>query len=146
MSRTGFRRGDRARANAIFRALPLRIRQEVTDALEENAKELTAAIQRRVPTDTGDLAASVRWEWGKAAQQRGGAQTRAAGADADIAVRVIEGDRSTFYATHVEFGTVNAPARPHFFPTWRQLRRRLRARLNRAVRKAVTHVAGLRTP
>ncbi len=137
MSRSGFRRGDRQRANALFRTLPAAIRQEVGDALDENAEELAEAIRRRVPADGGDLTASVRWERGKAAQSRGGVQTRAAGADADLTVRVIEGDDDTFYAGYVEHGTVNHPAQPHFFPTYRQLRRQLQARLRRAVTKAV---------
>jgi HK97 gp10 family phage protein len=141
MSRTGFRAGDRRRANALFRSLPVAIRREVTQALEENAEELAEAIRRRVPTDKGDLADSVRWAKGKAAATSGGRQTRAAGADGDISVRVIEGDDDAFYAGHVEHGTVNHPAQPHFFPTYRQLRRKLKSRLNRAMRKAIAYVA-----
>lgn len=140
MSRTGFRAGDRQRANALFRRLPLVIRKEISDALEANAKELTEAIRRRVPTDDGDLANSVRWEKGSGAQRLNGTRIQA-GANADLSVRVIEGDRNTFYAGHVEHGTVNHPAQPHFFPTWRQLRRKLKARLNKAMRKAIAYVA-----
>lgn len=140
MSQTGFRTGDRRRANALFRRLPLAIRKEISDALEENAEELAEAIRRRVPADGGDLAASIRWAKGSGAQNLNGQRIQA-GANADLSVRVIEGDQATFYARHVEFGTVNHPAQPHFFPTYRQLRRRLRARLNRAMRKAIAYVA-----
>lgn len=140
-TQTRFRLGDRARAARVFRALPQRFHKEIADALEENAKELVAAIERRVPADGGDLAASVRWAKGKGADRNG----QGAGRDADISVRVIEGDRNTFYAGHIEHGTVHSQAQPHFFPTYRQLKRRLAARLRRAVTKAVNHVAAMRT-
>ena len=140
MSRSGFRRGDRARANARFRALPAAIRSKVEDALVKNAEELTKAIQRRVPQDTGDLAGTVRWLRGKGAGGRG-TRVGAAGRDSDISVRVVEGDRNSFYAWFVEHGTVNFPAQPHFFPTYRQLQRKLKSRLTRAVRDVIKAMA-----
>lgn len=136
MSRTGFRRGDRQRANAKFRALPAAIRQHVSDALEENAEELAEAIRRRVPADGGDLTTSVTWKKGK-----GATATATAGADPDLTVRVIEGDEDTFYAGFVEHGTVNHPAQPHFFPTYRQMKRKLKSRLTRAVRRVIQDMA-----
>lgn len=142
MSRSGFRRGDRQRANAKFRALPAAIRKHVSDALEENAEELAEAIRRRVPADGGDLTASVTWKKGKAAT----GPTGTAGADPDLTVRVIEGDEDTFYAGFVEHGTVNHPAQPHFFPTYRQMKRKLKSRLTRAVRLVIKDMAAAGIP
>lgn len=135
MAGSGFRSGDRERAKAKFRALPKAVRKHVEEALEQNAEELSAAIKRRVPRDTGDLAESVRWEKGAA---RG--KYRERGSDPDLTVRVIEGDRENFQAPWIEHGTKDIPAQPHFFPTYRSMRRRLKSRLSRAVTKAVKEI------
>lgn len=132
---SGFRSGDRARAKARFRALAPAIKRGVEDALESNAAELAEAIRRRVPIDQGDLAESVTWKKGAARDQR---SRKGRGDDPDLTVRVIEGFANKgFYAAMVEFGTVNTAAQPHFFPTWRQNKRRIKARLSRAVSKAI---------
>jgi hypothetical protein len=132
MAGSGFRAGDRERVRSLFRSLPKKARDHVGEALEQNAEELAAAIKRRVPRDTGDLADSVRWEKGAA-----GSKSKERGADPDLTVRVIEGDRKNFQAPWIEHGTQAAPAQPHFFPTYRGMRRRLRSRLSRAVSKAI---------
>lgn len=136
---SGFRSGDRARAKARFRLLPAIIKKHVEDALEDNAVELAAAIKRRVPVDQGDLAESVTWKKGAARDQR---TRKGRGDDPDLTVRVIEGyGRKGFYAGMVEFGTVDTPAQPHFFPTYRQMKRKLKSRLSRAVGKAIREAA-----
>lgn len=132
MAGSGFRSGDRERARAKFRALPKAVRKNVEIALEQNAEELAAAIKRRVPRDTGDLADTVRWEKGSA-----GSKSKERGADPDLTVRVIEGDRKNFQAPWIEHGTQAMQAQPHFFPTYRSMRRRLKSRLSRAVGKAI---------
>lgn len=137
MARSGFRSGDRQRAREKFRALPKAVRKNVEDALEQNAEELTQAIKRRVPVQKngngGELRDTVKWSKGAAKSK-----TRNRGDDPDLTVRVTEGDgRMGFYAGMVEFGTVKSAPKPHFFPTWRAMRRRLRGRLSRAVNKAI---------
>lgn len=141
---TRIRQGDRARANRVFRALPIQIQREVSLAIEQNAQELAEAIRRRTPVRGGDLTASVRVERGQAARSNS-RNASTAGNNADIAAQVIQGGGDTFYARFVEHGTVNHRAQPHFYPTYRQLLRKMRARLARAVNKAVRHVAALRT-
>lgn len=132
MAGSGFRSGDREKTRAKFRALPKAVRKNVEDALEQNAEELSQAIKRRVPVEYGDLQKSVTWKRGAAKSK-----TRGQGDDPDLTVRVVEGDRDAFYAPFVEYGTAAAPAQPHFFPTYRSLRRRLKSRLSRAVLKAI---------
>lgn len=136
MAGSGFRPGDRERARAKFRRLPASVRKNVEAALEQNAEELTQAIKRRAPVQKingGELRDTVRWAKGAAKSK-----TRDQGADPDLTVRVTEGDaKKGFYAGMVEFGTVNSAPQPHFFPTWRAMKRRLKGRLSRAVNKAI---------
>lgn len=137
MARSGFRAGDRDRAKALFRALPKSVRKGTERALLEAGTELAAAIKRRVPVDEGDLRDSVRVKRGKPARSSKGQIVDAAGADADLTIRVIEGDKETGYVYPVEFGAVDRPAQPHFFPTWREKRKRLKAKITRVQRKAI---------
>lgn len=142
MARTGFRPGDRARAKSKFLKLSPTIRRHVTEALRENAEELTEAIRRRVPVDDGDLRDSVQWAKGLPKGKLSDGSVREAGAQADLSVRVVAGDKRSFYAPFVEFGSRDTPAQPFFFPTYRALKRKLKARLSRAVGKAVKEVQG----
>lgn len=139
MARTGFRSGDRERAKARFRRLPEAVRKGTQRALLEAATELAGAIKRAVPVARGDLRDSVRVKRGKAASR-----DQQAGVDPDLTIRVTEGDRDTFYAPFVEFGTADQPAQPHFFPTYRANRKRLarqiKAAQRRAIKKGVTDV------
>lgn len=136
MARSRFRAGDRERAKALFRALPLAARKGTSRALLEAATELAAAIKRAVPVDHGDLRDSVRVKRGKRQDQSRG-RNQDAGTDPDLTVRVTEGDRKTFYAPFVEFGTKDRPAHPHFWPTYRANKRRLSRRIKAAQRKAL---------
>lgn len=110
-----------ARLKARFAKLPAKIKVEVRRSLEQSADELVAFQRRLVPVDDGDLRDSI--------QKRDGRH--------DLSVEVVAGNRKAFYAAMVEFGTVNAPAQPYFFPPYRTLRKRIRARTSRAIRKAV---------
>lgn len=104
----------------------------MSDALETNAEELAEAIRRRVPVEHGDLRDSVGWARGRRGKRAtGGDEAR------DLSVTVFEGDDAAFYATFVEHGTADRTAQPHFFPTYRSLKRRLKSRLSRAVGKAI---------
>jgi HK97 gp10 family phage protein len=136
MAGSKFRAGDRERAKDMFRKLPRSVRKATSVALDGAATELSDAIRRRVPEDQGGLKDSVRWDRGASKDAK-----KAAGADPDLTVRVIEGDRKAFYASMVEFGTTRTPAQPHFYPTYRSLRKRLSGRIKRAQRKAIKEAA-----
>lgn len=167
MARTGFRSGDRERLRKRFRAISPALRLAVEEALEANAAELTEAVRRNVPIDDGDLKASIRWRKGLPKAKRRDGTVREAGQDPDLSVRVIAGDEKAFYARLVEFGTAPSaaeaprqnrnyrrtvvmtkgkaahagiPAQPFFFPTYRAWKRKLKARLSRAVGKAIKGV------
>lgn len=104
-----------------FAKIPAKIRAEVRIALEKSADELVSTQQQLVPIDRGDLQASIHKRDGRH----------------DLSVEVVAGSDRAFYAAFVEFGTVNTPAQPYFFPPYRALRKRFVARTKRAVGKAV---------
>jgi HK97 gp10 family phage protein len=52
-----------------------------------------------------------------------------------------DGRRPYDYALAVEYGTQSKPARPFFWPNYRQNRRRVRAALTKAMRKAAKDLA-----
>lgn len=125
----------------MFRALPKSVRKGTSRALLEAGAEMAGIIKRAVPVDDGALRDSVQVKRGKSAKRQRGQVVEAAGADADLTVRVTEGDRKAFYAAWVEFGTRNRPAQPHFFPSWRANRKRLIRRIRAVQRKAIREAA-----
>lgn len=102
-------------------SLPQKIRTEVKASLETSADELVAFQRRLVPVDRGDLRDSILKRDGRH----------------ELSVEVVAGNNKAFYAAMVEFGTVNAPAQPYFFPPYRALKKRIKSRTSRAVKKAV---------
>lgn len=104
-----------------FSRLPAKMKAEVKLALEQSADELVGFQKRLAPVDDGDLRDSIRKRPGQH----------------ELAVEVAAGDKKTFYVGMVEFGTINAPAQPFFFPAYRSLRKRIKGRTSRAVKKAV---------
>lgn len=93
------------------------VAKEISAAMAANASDMLEAVLPRVPEDQGDL----RRATGK--EQIGVAPA--------IRWRVFSGDAKAFYARFVEF---NQGA--YFYPTYRALRRRMKARLGRAFGKA----------
>jgi HK97 gp10 family phage protein len=104
-----------------FARLPAKMKAEVKVAIETGADELVAMQKRLVPVDQGDLQDSIRKEPGRH----------------EMSVSVKAGSNRAFYARFQEFGTVDHPPQPFFFPPYRALRRRIRSRIGRAVSKAV---------
>jgi HK97 gp10 family phage protein len=142
---------------AKMAAMPPAVRSAVKQALAQGADEITEAMQRQAPEDTGKLKRSIRQTWGggKVAYSSLAGSAGEAG-DPDLSVRISAGDSSVRYAHLVEFGTAphlngglfagsrhpgTAP-RPFFFPVFRAYRRRARSRISRATTRAVKKVAG----
>lgn len=105
--------------------IPEKVKRRINAANEKSAEELAALITRLAPKDEGDLIASIRYF----------EVTRTTGGG--ITWRVTEGDETAFYARMVEFGNGTAPARPHFYPAVRSLRRLIRNRQLRAFRQGL---------
>lgn len=124
--------------NRRWAAIPDRVRMNVRYEMEEQAEKIVADMYRLAPHLTGDLAGSIQWTWGEApegsmtiGQVGGGAKYGA------MRITIYAGGGEAFYARFQEFGTVNMPANPFFFPVWRLNKRRLRSAVSRAVSKAI---------
>lgn len=125
-----------------LRALPDAVKDEIKAALAQSAEEIADMARRLAPRgDTGNLAASIGWTFGKAPK---GSMVLAEGDSDELDLRVIvyAGNDKAFYARWQEFGTVKMAANPFFFPAYRSQRRRVRSRITRATRKAAKKVAG----
>lgn len=123
---------------AFKRALakvPAAVRREVDGANAKSAAEWVAAAKAAAPTDPEDgtpLKDSIRHE----RTPEGGQVIRAGGPT--TTKPVLNGQDGTYdYALAQEFGTVDMPANPFFWPTYRLLRKRFDARRRRALNKAM---------
>lgn len=123
--------------NRRWKAIPKNARINVRHAMEEAANDIVEEMQSRAPYEDGDLQASIGWTWGDAPAgtliigKVGKAEYGA------MRITIYAGGSDAFYAKFQEFGTVNMPANPFFFPVWRARRRRVKSRISRAISKAV---------
>lgn len=126
--------------NRRWAAIPAAVRANVRYEMEEMAEKIVADMYRLAPHLTGDLAGSIQWTWGEAPEgsmtigKVGGAEYGA------MRITIYAGGGDEFYARFQEFGTVNMPANPFFFPVWRLNKRRVRSAVSRAVSKAIKQV------
>ncbi len=129
--------------------IPVKVVEAAKAALEENAVEIVALMRKLVPVESGALRDSIGWTWGDAPAgsitigtvKGGKADGRAYGS---LVITIYAGtrnkslgERDAFYAGFQEFGTKNMPANPFFYPAYRAKRGSARARVTRAVKKAV---------
>lgn len=125
-------------------AIPQVARAELRKALEVSASEMVSTARSFAPVDSGALRTSIDHTFGeyKAANAnvRG---VRAGGGvgDKDLSVTIHAGDASAYYAAFVEFGTQDSVAQPYFFPAYRLTKKRVRGRMNRALKVAAKKVA-----
>lgn len=117
----GFSNRDRLRRK--MKAIPVAVRKAARAQLKANAEQLVETQQRFAPVEDGKLQASIK-------QQDVSDSTR-------ISRRVTAGGREAPYASWVEFGHGNAAPRPFFWPAYRVMKRRFKARMTRAAKKAV---------
>lgn len=150
-----------------LKAIPEAARASLISAMEAGADDVVRLARGLVPVDDGDLRDSIGWTWGDPPK---GAivitRARPRKNDSDIRLTVYAGNDKAFYARWLEFGTAphkikakNYPAlgrdgrfgpevdhpgkaaQPFFFPAWRAERKRMRAKLRRAITKAAKKVA-----
>lgn len=116
--------------------LPKRVQQALRDAMEKSADDVVSMMKRLAPIDSGDLQMSISWTWGDppkgavvVAQSEPG--------PGDLRITIFAGNKEAYYARWIEFGTAEMRAQPFFYPSWRTKRRSVRARMARAMKKAV---------
>lgn len=138
-----------AKLDRKLKRLPTVARTAIRSAMEQGADEMVALAKSLVPVDSGALRDSIGWTWGKAPK---GAMTLAKltsnNLAADLTLTIFVGsrdkslgDRDAYYARWVEFGTINMPAQPYFYVSWRALKKRIRGRVTRSMNKAAKKVA-----
>lgn len=147
--------------NKKVAAIPKRVEARAKIAMEKGAEELVEMMKRLVPVDDGDLRDSIGWTWGAA--PKGSVVFAESGADSrGLKITVYAGNEKAYYARWVEFGTAahnvalgggtvagvrqaaagegnghpGSRAQPFFFPSYRALRKRIRARIRRETAKA----------
>lgn len=136
--------------------LPARSRAAIGQAIREGANEIVAAQKRLAPKRTGALADSIVATSGAAAPAyaQGGRRGSQAG-DPELTVVITAGNSQVRYAHLVEFSTAphenkglfegsdhpGTHAQPFFYPAARAHRKRVKARITRAVRKAAREEA-----
>lgn len=121
----------------LTKTIPNRVELAAREALEQNATELVAEMKRLSPKLTGDLKDSINWTWGDAPA---GAMVigKVFGNEyKTMRITVYAGGGGEFYARFQEFGTVNMPPTPFFFPSYRKLKRRMKGRVTRKINKAI---------
>lgn len=118
-------------------------------AMEEVAQEIVSAMREAAPQGaTGRLRNSIGWTWGdlppgtfmideiRSGRNKGDQY-------ATLRIKIYAGAGEGFYARFHEFGTKDGktPARPFFYPTWKQMRagfrRKIRARVRAAIKDAL---------
>ncbi|MFI0846433.1 HK97-gp10 family putative phage morphogenesis protein [Mesorhizobium sp. IMUNJ 23232] len=119
--------------NRKLRAMPVAARQELEKAVNEGAARVATLASALAPKDTGLLASTVRVEAGAHSLQKlvvvGGEATEK---------EVRKGSGAEFdYAKAQEWGTKEMEKNPSLYPAFRTLKKSIRARMNRAVRKAI---------
>lgn len=153
MAITGVKQRNRSALLRKLASLPEVVRTEVGKAINEGAEEIAALQRRLAPKKTGALARSIVVTRGGNAPKYAalGASRVTTEGEADLSVIVSAGNSEVRYAHLVEFGAAphkaggkfegadhpGAKAQPFFYPGYRALKKRTRARISRAGRKAV---------
>lgn len=131
-----------SKLQAKLRRLPESVRKNMRNEMAIQAEHITDMMRRIVPVSVdgshgnppGTLRDSIDWTFGRAPKGSSViAQVKSKIAD-DLVITIFAGSSEAFYARWQEFGTVNAPAQPYFYVSWRASRRGAK----RALRKALT--------
>ena len=140
--------------NRKLTRLPAMVKKPVREAMEKGADEIVAMARSLVPENSGALRNSIGWTWGRAPKgSMAIANVEVPGGG--LTITIYAGDSEAFYARWVEFGasahkaggkfagaTIPAiPASPFFYVSFRTNRRRVKARITRAINKAAKEVA-----
>jgi hypothetical protein len=152
---------NRERLKRKLIAVPEFVKAEIKLAMEQSAQEIVKLAQQLVPVRDGDLHDSIGWTWGDA--PKGSIAIATVGAGKELRITIYAGDEKAYYARWVEFGVAASSRgqritnrsgrsrvsggatgqgpRPFFFPAYRIGRKKAKARVSRAVRKAAKRAA-----
>ncbi len=124
------------RLSRRLKAIPVAVKKAVVPALQQSGSELVGAMRSLAPVDTGDLRDSIKYTMpGNSTppySQPGGSRIAA-----ENQVLVTAGNTDVRYPHLQEYGTVNNPPHPFFWPAFRLKRKKLANRIKRSISKAV---------
>lgn len=111
-------------------------------AMEEGAEEVCDYMRQLVPHKSGDLRNSINWTWGDLPPGTFMVDEIRSGSNqgdqyATLRIKIYAGSKDAFYARFQEFGTVDMPAHPFFFPGWKAKRAAFRKKIRDRVRAAI---------
>lgn len=111
-------------------------REAVMPALIKSANEIADGQRAMVPVDSGELKESITvtppGQSTPPYSQPGGSRVAS-----EAEVIVTAGNEAVRYPHLVEFGTAHSEAHPYFWPVYWLLQKRIQARTNRTVKKAI---------
>jgi HK97 gp10 family phage protein len=121
---------NRDRLRRKMKAIPVEVKKAAREQLKKNAEELVETQKRFAAASfkdpTGKLQSGIK-------QQDVSDSTR-------ISRKVsasAKDEKGRDYAAWVEFGTSKSEAAPYFWPAYRLARRKFKARMTRAAKKAL---------
>lgn len=124
-----------------LRRAPVLVARHMRPAMETGATEMVAMMRQFAPEFLRD---SIKWKWGAA--PRGAVILDRVGGRGDLQISIYSADRRAHWW---EFGTADRyqkstgryvgriTAQPFFWPAYRLLRRRVRRRMNAAMRRGI---------
>lgn len=132
---------NRARLQRKIDKMPLVVKQEIRNELEQQANIIVAMMKRLAPVETEAIKDSINWTWGRPPRGRTILGKVARRLGDELAITIYAGGGKAFYATFVEWGTRKMKAHPFFYPAWRARRKDARKKIRDAIRDAARKVA-----
>lgn len=117
-----------------LRRLAPNAERELADEQMLAAKELASDIRSFAPVRTGKYRASIE---GDLLSARRAGSNIGGGMKGGTKDPNATGIFAEFVWRFLEFGTVNMSAQPHIFPTYRANKKKIRRRMNKAVRDSI---------
>lgn len=158
----------RDRLKAKIAAMPVKTREQIRKTLASSAADMVDAAKRFAPVDSGALRNSIGYTFGSHTADNANVRgVGSGGGDHELSVSIHAGDKTAWYASLVEFGTVahvikprepggsltiggrqvdqvqhpGASARPYFYPAYRLTKKQLKSRIRSSVSRAAKEAA-----
>ena len=157
-------KGLKSLQDKLLRRIPKHVRAEVSKEMAARADKIVATMKSYVPRDSGLLATSIGWTWGKPPKgtmtigkmkpgKKGGLRITFYAGGPTTTGKIRKDDRSalkklyhraTFqgipdydYALAQEYGTKDHAPSPFFYPSWRLHKRAAKAGITRAMKRGI---------
>ncbi len=138
-----------ARLERKLQRLPSTAATKIKGEMAKAAEEIVVMMRRLAPVlqdevrgrRRGALRDSIGWTWGKAPKGAGIISQVKSSLGGDLTITIYAGDKEAFYARWQEFGTIDMPASPYFYVSWRANRKSAIRQIRKGVRDAAKSVA-----